>query len=74
MGRLCEQFGGFLMAIKLYVTCKGKQSKGSYLSWRKETAFGKDGEFSLSNDQRRKAMRDWSVWALRSERKRKRRT
>ena len=73
MGRFFDKFGGLVMALKLLMTCKGRQSKGSYLAWRKETAFGKDGEFSLSKGEQRRAISDWSVWAYRSEKKRKER-
>jgi hypothetical protein len=61
------QLGGAWVLLALFIRCKGKTSKGSYLAWRKETAFGKTGEFSsLTPRQQRKDVRAWARWAWRS--------
>ncbi|MDG1137743.1 MAG: hypothetical protein P8N28_05710 [Phycisphaerales bacterium] len=69
MYKVCDQLGGMWVALTLFIRCKGRTGKGSYLAWRKETAFGKDGEFTtLSKQQKRKDVRAWSRWAWRSRR------
>ena len=74
MRGLFDILGGCLHSINLFIQCKGCQSKGSYLAWRKETAFGKDDEFTtVSKKEKLRAMLAWSVWAYRTEKKHKRR-
>ncbi|MBC8202851.1 MAG: hypothetical protein H8E91_03390 [Planctomycetes bacterium] len=51
------------MICCLLVRCKFKTGKGSYLQWRKETAFGKDGEFDVSSSAKRRSMWAWARWA-----------
>ena len=69
-----DMLGGCFHSIKLFIQCKGRQSKGSYLAWRKETAFGKDGEFStISKREQLRVMLAWSVWAYRTQKKHKQR-
>ncbi|MBT4583505.1 MAG: hypothetical protein HOC93_00300 [Phycisphaerae bacterium] len=36
---------------------------GSYLNWRKETAFGKEDQFSVSSTQKRRSIWSWARWA-----------
>lgn len=67
MDKPCDMLGGLWVSFKLLLRCKFKTGKGSYLAWRRETAFGKKGEFStLTTKQRRTEIRRWSVWAWRS--------
>lgn len=67
MKRLVENVGGCWVAVSLLVRCRFKRGKGSYLAWRKETAFGKDGQFSsLSKKQKRDSIRAWCRWAWRN--------
>lgn len=74
MRRLLDMLGGCLHSIKLFIQCRGRQSKGSYLAWRKETAFGKDGQFAtVSKKEQLRAMLSWSVWAYQTQKKHKRR-
>ncbi|MBC8200872.1 MAG: hypothetical protein H8E86_02405 [Planctomycetes bacterium] len=69
MRAFCDTIGGLWVSILLLLRCRCKTGKGSYLAWRKETAFGKDGEFSsLSSKQRRSEVRAWASWAWRSQR------
>ena len=59
--------GGLWVSILLLVRCKFRTGPGSYLAWRKETAFGKDGHFTtLTKKQKRESIRGWSRWAWRS--------
>ncbi len=52
--------------MTLLIRCRCKTGKGSYLAWRKETAFGKDGEFPQCTPAfRRKEMLHWATWAWR---------
>ncbi|MBC8310269.1 MAG: hypothetical protein H8E83_07140 [Planctomycetes bacterium] len=67
MSKLCNTIGGLWVSVSLLVRCKFKTGSGSYLAWRKETAFGKDGQFpNLTKQQRRKSIRSWSRWAWQS--------
>ncbi len=67
MRRLVDILGGFWVAVSLLVRCRFKTGSGSYLAWRKETAFGKEGQFtSLTKKQKRNSIRAWSRWAWRS--------
>ena len=64
MKKCRDLIGGVWVALSLYVQCSFKTSKGSYIAWRKETAFGKTGQFpQVSNAMKRKAMWSWAVWA-----------
>jgi hypothetical protein len=59
--------GGHWVSLALLIRCKCKTGKGSYLAWRNETAFGKDGQFpNLTRKQRRHSIRAWSRWAWHS--------
>jgi|TARA_B100000959_G_scaffold240501_1_gene261766 hypothetical protein len=59
-------FGGLWVSLALLLRCKCKTGNGSYLAWRKETAFGKEGQFpKLTRAQRRKSIRAWARWAFR---------
>ncbi|HIA71894.1 MAG TPA: hypothetical protein EYO01_04250 [Phycisphaerales bacterium] len=67
MRSFCNTLGGVWVSIKLLIRCRCKTGKGSYLAWRKETAFGKDGEFpQCTSAFRRKEMLHWATWAWRS--------
>ena len=67
MSRLCDELGGYWVSLSLLVRCRFKTGKGSYLAWRKETAFGKEGQFpNVTKKQRGKSIREWSRWAWRS--------
>ena len=64
-------FGGTWVFMKLFIQCKGRMGSGSYLRWRRETAFGKKSQFpSMTLAKRWRAMLDWAIWAWKIERKR----
>jgi hypothetical protein len=64
MRKVLDTVGGLWVALMLLIRCKFKMGSGSYLAWRRETAFGKDGQFpKLTKQQRRKSIRSWSRWA-----------
>ncbi len=67
MYKPCTIIGGLLVSLGLLIRCKFRTGAGSYLNWRKETAFGKGGEFpEFTTQQRRKAIREWANWAWES--------
>lgn len=67
MHSLLNTIGGYWASLSLLVSCKFRTGNGSYLAWRKETAFGKEGQFpQLTKKQRRASMRAWSRWAWQS--------
>jgi hypothetical protein len=59
--------GGLWASISLLVRCKFRTGPGSYLAWREETAFGKEGQFPhFTKKQKRESIRGWARWAWRS--------
>jgi hypothetical protein len=67
MRKVYNALGGLWVSFVLIIRCRGKLGAGSYLAWRKETAFGKKGQFpALTSKQRRAEMLRWSIWAWRS--------
>ncbi|MDP7004722.1 MAG: hypothetical protein QF718_00735 [Phycisphaerales bacterium] len=64
MNKPCSIIGGMIVSLCLLIRCRFRTGKGSYLNWRKETAFGKDGEFpEYTSKNRRKSIRRWASWA-----------
>ena len=67
MQSLLNTVGGYWVSFSLLLACRFRMGKGSYLAWRKETAFGKDGQFPyLSTKQRRTSIQAWARWAWRN--------
>ena len=66
---LTDKLGGWWVSILLLVRCKFRTGTGSYLAWRRETAFGKVGDFpQVTASQKRRAIRAWATWAWRQQR------
>jgi len=64
MKHVLRTIGGLWVSFSLFIRCKGRTGKGSYLAWRQETAFGKQGQFpEVSKKQKRSSIREWSRWA-----------
>jgi len=64
MRLFCNTIGGYWVSLSLLIRCKFKTGKGSYLAWRQETAFGKEGQFpEFTAKHRRRSIRSWSRWA-----------
>jgi hypothetical protein len=64
MRKVTSALGGLWISARLLIRCKCKTGKGSYLAWRNETAFGKDGEFPQSTPAFRwKEIMHWAAWA-----------
>ena len=66
---LKDKLGGLWVSLLLLVRCKFRTGTGSYLAWRRETAFGKKGEFQhVTRLQKRRAIRAWATWAWQQQR------
>lgn len=63
MRKRIEIFGGAWVLCCLLVRCKFRTRQGSYLHWRNETAFGKDGQFDIAPSERRRSVWSWARWA-----------
>ena len=69
MQSLLNTVGGYWVSLSLLISCKCRIGSGSYLAWRNETAFGKDGQFPhFTKKQRRASIRAWARWAWQSRR------
>ena len=67
MSWLTDTLGGYWVSILLLIRCRFRTGKGSYLAWRNETAFGKDGQYpEFTKRQRRATIRHWARWAWRN--------
>ncbi|HIN09567.1 MAG TPA: hypothetical protein EYM64_03205 [Phycisphaerales bacterium] len=66
---LTDKLGGLWVSLSLLVRCKFRTGKGSYLAWRRETAFGSKGSFpELTASKKYRSICAWATWAWQQQR------